>query len=404
MYYNLIGTLKRRLVQELKDSFASHPVYGKIVPFIQDRYAFEERPQMGIVVKGASANKVQLSADNFIGAIESHVMLAYMGAPVFPLEWVKEDSSTINANGGRMPTPPGIYYLEILSVPEDAQSFGQYMIDPLLTVNDEPVLRFLTGIETEGQLQQVPVKGTLRLWENRRFPLKEGVHYQVDYKTGAITFLERATPGSVVTADYRYEVRSVGPIPYQWNTADVQTLPGVVLAFGKRGAVGDRVAIVVYEDRVETAKAYGGRFDVSFELDVISRDTIQTEEITDLVFMYLWVQKRDRLSFEGIEIVDVSIGGESEEIADETGDEYFYNSSISVQIQADWETHIPLPLTISHVTDTKGSGGGPDGGASGAPAALGASESSTIIGVSGTTLVFPTTTTFGRNNNFERIL
>ena len=392
MYYNLIGTLKRRLVQELKDSFAAHPVYGKIVPYIQDRYAFEERPQMGIVVKGASANKVQLSADNFIGPIESHVMLAYMGAPVFPLEWVREDAATLNANGGKMPTPPGIYYIEILSVPEDAQSFGQYMLDPLLTVNDEPVLRFLTGIETEGQLQQIPVQGTLRLWENRRFPLQEGVHYRVDYKTGAIEFLERANPGSVVTADYRYEVQSVGPIPYQWNTADIQTLPGVVLAFGKRGAVGDKVAVVVYEDRVETAKAYGGRFDVSFELDVISRDTVQTEEITDLTFMYLWVQKRDRLSFEGIEIVDVSIGGESEEIADETGDEYFYNSSISVQIQADWETHIPLPLTISHVTDSKGGGGDPDGGAS------------TIIGVSGPSLVFSTTTTFGRNNNFERVL
>lgn len=369
------------------------------MPYIQDRYAFEERPQMGIIVKGASANKVQLSADNFLGPIESHVMLAYMGAPVFPLEWVKEDSSTLNANGGKMPTPPGVYYIEILSVPEDAQSFGQYMLDPLLTVNDEAVLRFLTGIETEGQLQQIPVPGTLRLWENRRFPLKEGLHYRVDYSTGALQFLERANPGSIVTADYRYEVHSVGPINYQWNAADIQTLPGVVLAFGKRGKVGDKVAVVVYEDRVETAKAYGGRFDVSFELDVISRDTVQTEEIADLVFMYLWVQKRDNLSFEGIEIVDVSIGGESEEIHDEAGDDQFYNSSLSVQIQADWETHIPLPLTVSHVTDTSGSEGG-----SGAPAVIGALQGSTIVGDVRNNLVFSTVTTFGRNNNFERIL
>jgi hypothetical protein len=398
MYFNLISSMKRRLILELKDSFSEHPIYDKIVPFIQNRFAFDERPQMGIVVKGSSGNKAQLSADNFLGAVESHVMLAYVGAPVFPLEWIREDVACIKANGDVMPTPPGIYYLEILSVPEDAQSEGQYILDPLLTVNGEPVLRFVSGVETEGQLQRVPVQGTLRLWENRRFPLQEGTHYTVDYQTGAILFLDRSNPGSTVTADYRYAVPSVGPISYQWNKADFSTLPGVVLAFGKRGKVGDKVAIVVYEDRVVVAEAFGGLFDVTFELDAISRDSVQSEELADLIFMYLIAVKRSRLSSEGIEITDVSIGGEAEETYDETSDDYTYTISTSVQIQTRWEIHFPLPLTITRVTDTT-----PATDAS--SKVLDRFNESTIIGDVQNKLVLSTMPVIaGRSNDFERIL
>ena len=69
-------------------------------------------------------------------------------------------------------------------------------------------------------------------------------------------------------------------------------MPGVVLAFGKRAQKGDKVAVVVYPDRVEAAIAHGGRFETSFDLDVISRDTNQMEEIADLTWLDLWGQKR----------------------------------------------------------------------------------------------------------------
>jgi len=398
VYFYLVQALKRRLVLELKDSFSQHPVYEKIVPFIQNKYAFDERPQMGIVVKGSSANKVQLSADNFLGAVESHVMLAYVGAPVYPIEWVREDLACLNANQGVMPTPPGIYYLEILSAPENAQSEGSFILDPLLTVNDEPVLRFISGIENEAQLQHLPVRGTLRLWENRKFLLSEGTHYRVDYETGAIELLIRSAAGAVLTADYRYSVPSVGPIPYQWNHSNFFTLPGVVLAFGKRGKVGDKVAIVVYEDRVQTANAYGGRFDATFELDALARDPTQMEELADLIIMYLWAQKRSVLSSEGIEITDISMGGEAEEIYDETSDDSFYNASLSIQMQADWEIHIPLPLTISRVTPTTAL---TDKTAS----PLDIKQATTITLDVQNKLFFATMPVLaGRNNNFERIL
>lgn len=348
MYYYLVQSLKRRLILELRDSFAAHPLYHKIVPYIQNRFSFKERPQFGIVVKGSSANKVQLDAGNFVGTVLSHVMLAYVGQWAYPIEWVREDRACIEEHGG-MPTAPGIYYVEILEAPPSAGEYGHFVVDPLLTVTGEAVLRFQSGIEREAQLQQTPVNGTLRLWENHQFLLKEGWDYTLG-DAGAITLLKRFAPEARLTADYRYAVDSVGPVPFSWNTADFNTLPGVVLAFGKRAKAGDKVAVVVYQDRVDTAQAFGGKFEASFDLEVITRDTTQMEEIADLAIMYLWGHKKAPLEFEGIEIIDVSMGGEAEEVYDETADVYFYTASLSVQLRADWEIHVPLPLTISRVT------------------------------------------------------
>jgi hypothetical protein len=348
VYYYLVQALKRRLILELQDSFGQHPVYRKIAPFIQNKFVFTERPQFGIVVKGSSANKYALSADNYVGTVHSHAMLATVGQPVYPIEWVREDIRCIEEHGG-MPTAPGVYFLTILEAPTAAQELGTYAIDALLTRTDEAVLVFQSGIEREAQLQQVPVADTLRLWENRQFMLTPEIDYRLG-EAGAIELLKRFSPGARLTADYRYQGDPIGPCQFQWNMADYQTLPGIVMAFGKRAEAGQRVGVVVYQDRVDTAQAFGGKFESSFDLDVIARDTTQMEEIADLAIMYLWGQKKAQLEFEGIEIVDVSIGGEAEEADDEEGDLYYYTSDLSLQLRADWEIHVPLPLTISRVT------------------------------------------------------
>lgn len=350
MYYYLVGSLKRRLILELKGLFERHPVYKKIVPFIENKFAFDERPQYGIVIKGSSANKVRLSSDNFIGTVESHVMLAHVLQPSYPLEWVREDLKAVEANGGKIPISAGVYYLTVLSAPTAAQEEGYYVIDPLLTVSDEPVLKFQSGIERQAQLQQVPAQGTVRLWENRTNLLKEGTDYTVDYTTGTITLFSRFYPNATLVADYSHATPSIGPIAFHWNTADFTTLPGVVLAFGKRAATDDKVAIVVYDERVDTAKAYGGKFELTFELSVISQDPIQMEEISDFSIMGLEAYRKPVLEEEGIELLDISFGGEAEEAYDEAADLMYYTGSISVQLRADWEMHVPLPLTISKVT------------------------------------------------------
>ena len=348
----LINSLKRRLIMELQDSFRGHPVYSKIVPWINNKNTFTERPQYGIIIKGSSANKVALAADNFMGTVSSHVMLAYLGAPVYPLEWVREDLERVRLTGNVFPTHPGVYYMEILHAPQNNSDHGFFIIDPLLTETDEAVLQFVSGVEREAQLQRIPVKGTVRLWLNHRVLLVNGTDYTVDYETGAISILRSFSPDAVLNADYRYTAPSIGPVPFQWNQADFKTLPGVVLAFGKRARKGDKVAVVVYPDRVDAANAYGGKWEMVFELQVVSQDPIQMEEISDFAIMSLWGIKKPILEFEGIELTDISFGGESEEQYDEAADLMYYNSSISISMRADWEIHIPLPLTISRVTQT----------------------------------------------------
>lgn len=367
MYYNLVQSLKRRLVLELRDSFQKHPVYRKIVPFIQNRFSFTERPQFGIVVKSSTANKVQWAPDNFIGTVQSHVMLAFVGQAVFPLEWVREDLLCLENNNGAMPTAPGVYYMEILSAPTHPGESGFFVLDPLLTVRDEAVLRFQSGLEDEIQLQQLPVANTLRLWENGHYLLIEGTDYEAN--GSQITLLQVHGADSRITADYRYAADSVGPIPFTWNTSDTKTLPGVVLAFGKRAEAGQKVAIVVYQDRVDTANAFGGKFEANFDLDVIARDNTQMEELADITIMYLWGEKKAVLGREGIEVLDVSMGGETEEVYDETGDSYFYQASLSVQLRADWELHVPLPLVLSRVTQITSTGDTDPTAASGIQAA-----------------------------------
>jgi hypothetical protein len=387
MYYYLMSSLKRRLILELQDSFSRHPVYEKVVPFIQAKYAFDERPQFGIVIKGASANNLKLSAQNLLGTVESHVMLSYLDTPSYLLEWVKEDFNTVRESGGRMPIPAGVYYIECLDAPTNPNEVGHFIIDPLLTVTDEPLLQVVSGVETRAKLQNPPVPGTLRIWINRKLPFYEGTDYTIDYASGEVSLITNMLPGQILTADYRYPIDSIGPIEWKWNTADWTTLPGAILAFGKRGRKGDKVVVVIYEDRVDTATAYGGKFEASFDFDVIAQDPMQMEEMADYTLMSLWHEKRPNLSFEGLEITDVSIGGEAEEAYDEVGDTYYYTASMSVQIQSDWEVHLPLPYTLS-----------------GASAATKPDGTSTVQPIPQTELFFSTVPIIvGRNANYERI-
>lgn len=357
MYYNLLGTLKRRLIYELQDVFTHHPVYEKVIPYIQSKNSFNERPPFGVIVKGAGGNRLPLSADNYLGRISSHTMLAYFDAPTFPIEWVREDLGAVAANDKVFPSAPGIYYLEVLEAPANATTPGTFIIDPLLTITQEFVRVFESGVEKGAKLARKPVKGTLRLYENAYFMLTEGEHYTVDYKTGDITFTTTFAPKAYVYAGYRTAAPSIGPKEFYWNSADTTTIPGVVIAFGKRARKGDKVAIVVYDDRRDTAEAYGGKFEVSFDLDIFAQDPTQAEEISDFLIMGL-LMKQATLASEGIELIEMAPGGESDEPQDENADISSYTVPVSLQLRADWEIHVPLALTLSKAKAGGGSGGG----------------------------------------------
>ena len=326
------------MILELRRYWAYHPKYRDIVEHIQGKYSFRERPQYGIVLKNSSANQVQLSADNFQGTVVSYIHLAKVeNYPGLAIEWVREDGRAILDNGGIFPSSAGIYYIDIT---ED----NEFYIDPLLDVKNESV----TMIDASNwQLQHPFVEGTLAIYEMPgNLPLYATTNYTADSGTGEITLVNPLPDNTFLSADYRYPGTSTGPWGIRENFAHNKAIPGCILAFGRRVEKGDRLAVVVRDHRAPTALEYGGRWEISIDFDVISRDHDAQMEITDQTVSYLWGVARNRLSTEGIEILNVSMGGESEEIADENADLYFYNASFSVTVQTDWAIHVPLSACI----------------------------------------------------------
>lgn len=344
MYNNIANVVKRRLIRELQDSFSRHPRYSKIVPFIQNKFSYEEVPQFSIVVKGSSSTKQQLASDNFVGTVISYCQLARVSNKSGQaVEWIREDTQALRENNGVFQSPPGLYYIDLI---ED----DQFMVDPLLQVKNKVVFETVTGTETGFFLPHAPIfPNSFFLFRDDRVLLVSGVHYSIDLDTGEITFLIAFPINTVFRASYFYPVASRGPFQIRQNTFDNKAIPGVVLAFGRRNEKGDKQAVFVSDVRQNCVHEYGGHWEMSFSFDVAARDPLQQEEITDYILMTLWGEKKNRLELEGITLLDISFGGEAEEEYDETTGELWFTASLDVSFQTDWSIHVPIPFTISMV-------------------------------------------------------
>lgn len=350
MYFQLTGALKRRFVEELRRFWQTHPKYrDDLVPNIQGKFAFTERPQHGIIVKTQGGNRVDLSADNYLGVVQSYCLLTRVkNKSGLSVEWVREDSLAISANNGRFPSPAGFYYIDIVQEqnPTTGKDENVFYVDPLIKQSHEPVTLLS---QTSAQLLHVPVPGSLRLYEQPSgFRLDEGINYTLDTEpngetlTGGITFLTPITGGRWLQADYMWPGETTGPWPITEMHANNKAIPGVVLAFGRLVEPGDQLAVMVHDIRRPAYMEYAGKWEINIECDVMSRDHFAQQEIVDRTVVYLWGVLRSRLSHMGIEITDVQLGGESEEIYDENGDDYFYNATFTITCLTDWSIHVPL--------------------------------------------------------------
>lgn len=350
MYYFLTEQIQRIFIQELRQYWSYHPKYkDDLVDNIQGKYSFQERPQHGIVLLNSSGNQVQLAADNFQGTIESYVTLAHVeGFSGLSIEWVRENSIAVQNNQGVFPLQAGIYFIELCDQygnPSDKEFF----IDPLLFVRDETPMQvtptqfqLLNGKYLDGTLKLYQMPGNVELYE--------GINYTADPETGVINLIIPFTePEDFLSADYRYPSDTTGPWKIEENRALTEPLPGVVMAFGRRVTAGDRLAVVVTEKRSISALEYGGRWDFSMDVQVISRDPLSQREILDQSMLYLWSIARPRLSTQGIEISSVNAGGETEEVYDDNADDYFYNANFSIQVQTDWAIRVPVSIGLRRI-------------------------------------------------------
>lgn len=335
MYYQLSGAVTNRIIKELRNYWSYHPKFrDRLVNAIQGRYSFQERPQVGMIVKSAGANILRLSPDNFVGTVHSYAALAkYRNHPGVAIEWIREDAVAIQNNGGVFPSPPGIYYV-------DMDTETQFYVDVLHDITNEQVQNVSGTIYA---LDRPYLEGTLVVYEQPSgWQLREGVNYTANAETGEITLTDPLPDGRWLVADYRSPNTSRGPFEIRPNRAHHTAIPGVVLAFGNRIEAGDRMAVVVRPTRCPAYLEFGGHWDVNVDIDIFARDVYEQREIADRSVIFLFGVLRSYLANEGLEMKDISLGGEAEEAYDEAGDDYYYTSSISLTIRTDWAIQVPL--------------------------------------------------------------
>ncbi len=343
----LVSATKKRIIEELRQILYAHPRYRSDSQNVQNKFAFRQRPQRGIIVNNASADRVRLSADNYVGRLSSFVMQAMVGNhPGTSVEWVMENRSLLEEYSPSrtiFPSPPGVYLIEVTKSPDDARGVpGEFSLTPSLTVSNELLLLF--GQEAQLSRQNL-YDGAVRLWLDGRIPLIAGVDFSVDYSEGLITFLRPVSSGVDIYADYRYTLPVQTPHYFKTEQANYTAIPGAVIAFGDRHQAGDKLAVVVGETRSETAELYGGKFEVSFELVVFTKDPEDREKMVDYVVASI-LERQNQLGFDGLELLDVAPGGESEEVYVAETDDYYYDGAVTVGIRVDWEVYSPLPVEI----------------------------------------------------------
>lgn len=339
MYYRLSRALTERFIQELRTFWSYHPQYEKLVDSIQGRYAYTERPQMGIIVKSGGGSKERLSADNYMGIDYSYLYQGKVGDhPGLSVEWVVENPVAIQNNGGVFPSPPGVYILEVVSTSE-------FELASLLDVRKE--IPVPLGAQSF-QLVHTPLNGSLRVMEEPSgFPLAQGTDYTISGTT--LTLIRPLPPNFWVTVDYRYVGNPGSFHRYAIDRANYEAIPGAVIAFGTRAKVGDKVAIIVQPLRHPANLVYGGHVNASITLDIFARDVHAQQEILDRTFVFLEGILRSRLGTEGLDIDDVSLGADGEDVYDDNADTYYYISDIGVSLRTEWRIHVPLRVTVRDV-------------------------------------------------------
>lgn len=355
MFINLGSQLLNRFIEELREFWKDHPRYPDLPQNIQDKFSWETRPQEGMIVKVGGSSAQRLDAGDFIGYVYGHAMMYRIpNAPGEFLEWVKDDSRAIYDNQGMFPSAPGIYFLDIISTPSvDADTGltvnGTFYVDRLFDIRNEAAIRLNAQTFQVTQLPIHPKSIRLYLSPNGT-EVYEDSDFSVNYETGEITFAYSLPTPTQVLADYRLIGDTTGPHGYRYNFANNLAIPGVILGFGHKVKVGDKLAIIIQDPPNLTNLEYGLRWSTSIDIDIMSRDVFSQREIAERSAMFLNIALRKRFANEGIEILEVSIGGESENIYDENGDDYFFNSSLSLTVETEafiWE---PVTLFLKNVS------------------------------------------------------
>jgi hypothetical protein len=348
MFQYLTEPLTQFFIRELREFWSTHPKYPGLVENIQGKYSWETEPNEGIIVKSSGSSHVRYSADNYKGIRYSYATLFKpKGTRGVSIEWLKEDALAIKNNNGYFPSPPGFYFVKILSV-DNLNGILTFNVTRYYDITDE--ILALDSL-SNGTLLHVPLQNTVSI---RVMPsdyqLFENINYIVNYTTGEITFIQPLPPTpSYVTVSYRYSGGVSDPYKVQEESYHKNAIPGVLMAFGRRSFVNDIMVIAVTKLREPAYKVYGGRWSGTIDLDCFSKDEYGQREITTWTMNFVEAMLRPAATAFGIEITEVSGGDATEEPYDDNADDYKYSATVSVTVDTEWEMHNPIVGRVSSI-------------------------------------------------------
>lgn len=242
----------------------------------------------------------------------------------------------------RVLVPPSVHIVEFT---ED----NEFIVGMIYVIEKETLIEDTTGTETTVSLDYGDIDtNSEEIWLSYRngtriTVLEKGTDYSIVYSTGVITFLQPLMKHYRIDADYRYQPPGnvTGPYSFTEYQENHEAIPGIVIAIGRRAKKGDKQAVIVSQSNEMQAKIYGGHWEMSLDLAVIAKDPMQMEQMTDHIISYLWGKRKNVLEYEGIALNSVEPSGESEEVHVESTGDLYYESSVAISLQSEWQRFVP---------------------------------------------------------------
>lgn len=254
---------------------------------------------------------------------------------------------TVNYHIRRL-TPAGLYTVDFIQ--DD-----QFTVHPRFSIYREVLVEKTDGTEiTVGLSHNNIDNNSDRIYQcyydgSVIRTLIRGIDYIVDNVNGLVNFLIPLEANYTILADYLYYPATYpyGPYSFKIYQENHLAIPGVILSIGRRAKKGDQQIIEVSQFREQQAKIYGGHWSMSFDMSIIAKDPMQMEEMSDQLVNWLWAVRKNQLEFEGITLNSVEPVGEAEEAHIETTGDMYYESSVAINVQTEWQYFQPYDVYTS---------------------------------------------------------
>ena len=342
MYFALTNAIKKRFVQVFQDILLEHPIFckSKVITKFQE----SEREKTMLLIRSTSGNSQKLSMDNFVRNEISYSILANLQNKICnSIEWVKDDTLNIDNL-----STPGIYIVKII---EDKK----FVVSPYLSIYSEQLVpKYIQDtIGFNFKNKNINPESEI-IYSNDYGEFKRDIDYSIDYNLGLVLFKKEITEQINIFeedlfCDYQILGQQLGPFDCDYYYANNTAIPGVILAFGDRIKVGDEQAVIIEKEQCETAKVYGGRWQMSVDIITVSQDPDQQERLTDYAVSMFWAQWQDKLVDEGLNVTEFSLTGESEDLELDIPEEYSFTGGISFNVETDWELSFPLITKLRYI-------------------------------------------------------